>query len=311
MTKPPTNFAASARARLLNIAKARKGEFQLTLQRYVAERFLYRLGVSPHRDRFVLKGAMLFVLWDAASARSTRDLDLAGFWGNDADSLAAAFREICAIPCPRDGLDFAIDTLELTPIRDANEYHGFRLLLDVRLAGAVIRFQVDVGFGDAIVPPPIDVVYPALLDTEAPRVRAYPREAVVAEKLHAMVSLGEANTRFKDFFDVWTLSSRFSFEGERLSAAIQATFSRRKTGTSSTRPEALAPAFYAEPVRGEQWLSVSEAHEARKRPSGFRGGGERVMSFLGAPWDALGAASEFAREWPAGGPWENGEDVTS
>lgn len=135
MTKPPTDFAASARARLLNLTKARKADFQLTLQRYVAERFLYRLGASPHRDNFVLKGAMLFVLWDQTSARSTRDLDLAGFWTNDAETLAAVIREICAVGCPRDGLEFATDTLQLAPIRDANEYHGFRLHMDVRLAG--------------------------------------------------------------------------------------------------------------------------------------------------------------------------------
>lgn len=173
MTKPITNFAASVRSRLLDETRRRKGDFQLTLQRYVAERFLYRLGASPHRERFVLKGAMLFVLWDRAAIRPTRDLDLAG-WTGDAASLEVAFREICKVASPHDGLDFALDTLEIAPIRDAAEYHGFRLNLDVRLGDAVIPFQVDVGFGDAIVPAPIDVEYPVMLDGEAPRVRAYP-----------------------------------------------------------------------------------------------------------------------------------------
>ncbi len=303
MTRPLTNFGASVRARLLNLTRTRKGDFQLTLQRYVAERFLYRLGVSPHRDRFVLKGAMLFVLWDEAVLRPTRDLDLAGFWANDADSLGEAFREICAASCPSDGLEFAIETLDISPIRDAAEYHGFRLNLHVRLAGAVIPFQVDVGFGDMIVPEPIDVVYPVLLDGEAPRVRAYPREAALAEKLHAMVSLGEANSRFKDFFDVWVLSSRFSFGGERISAAIQATFSRRKAMTFSPWPEALSPAFYAEPGRSDQWMRYLKRTKLTDAPSDFAAVGERVIAFLAPPLRAVANAASFGPAWPPGGPW--------
>ncbi len=303
MTRPLTNFGASVRARLLNLTRTRKGDFQLTLQRYVAERFLYRLGVSPHRDRFVLKGAMLFVLWDEAVVRPTRDLDLAGFWANDADSLGEAFREICAASCPSDGLEFAIETLDISPIRDAAEYHGIRLNLHVRLAGAVIPFQVDVGFGDAIVPEPIDVVYPVLLDGEAPRVRAYPREAALAEKLHAMVSLGEANSRFKDFFDVWVLCSRFSFGGERISAAIEATFSRRKTMTFSPWPEALSPAFYAEPGRSDQWIRYLKRTKLTDAPSDFAAVGERVIAFLAPPLRAVANAASFGPAWPPGGPW--------
>ncbi len=140
---------------------------------------------------------MLFVLWDAIALRPTRDLDLAGYWANDAESLEAVFRETCQVPYPRDGLEFVLETLELTPIRDAAEYHGFRITLDVRLAGAVIPFQVDVGFGDVIVPGPMDVVYPVLLDGASPHIRAYPREVVIAEKLHAMVVLADANSRFQ------------------------------------------------------------------------------------------------------------------
>lgn len=306
MTKSPTNMGASARARLLSLTKTRKGEFQHTLQRYVAERFLYRLGVSPHRARFVLKGAMLFVLWDEATARPTRDLDLAGYWTNDADSLAAAFREICAVSYPHDGLEFAIDTIEIAPIRDATEYHGFRLRIDVRLAGAVVPFQVDVGFGDAIFPEPIDVVYPVLLDTEAPRVRAYPREAVVAEKLHAMVSLGEANSRFKDFFDVWAISSRFAFEGERLSAAFRATFSRRKTAKSSPQPVALSGAFYAEPGRSDQWTRYRTRTKLTSAPADFTVVGARLIGFLTPPWNAIDATSNLGMHWPPGGPWRTG-----
>lgn len=303
MTKPVTNFAASVRARLLDVTQRRKGDFQLTLQRYAAERFLYRLGASLHRDRFVLKGAMLFALWDEMTIRPTKDLDLAGYWANDAASLAASFREICSLPCPRDGLDFALDTLEVAPIRDAAEYHGFRLNLDVRLAGAIIPFQVDVGFGDAIVPDPIEVVYPVLLDAEAPHVRAYPREAVVAEKLHAMVSLAEANSRFKDFFDVHALSSRFAFTGQTLAAAISATFSRRRSATFSPWPVALAPGFYADRPRNAQWARYLQRSKLLEAPADFTRVGELITAFLDAPARAASNGESFTSSWAPGGPW--------
>ncbi len=138
MTKPVTNLAASARARLLESTRRRQGDFQLTLQRYAIERFLFRLGSSAHRERFVLKGAMLFVLWSDETLRPTRDLDLAGYWANDAESLAAAFRDICSVPCPADGIEFLLSTMEVDPIREAARYHGFRIRMNARLAGAVI-----------------------------------------------------------------------------------------------------------------------------------------------------------------------------
>lgn len=303
MTKPVTNFAASVRARLLDVTRRRRGDFQFTLQRYAAERFLYRLGASLYRDRFVLKGAMLFVLWDEMAIRPTRDLDLAGYWANDAASLEASFREICSLPCPHDGLDFALETLEVTPIRDAAEHHGFRLSLNVRLAGAVIPFQVDVGFGDAIVPDPIEVVYPVLLDAEAPHVRAYPREAVVAEKLHAMVSLAEANSRFKDFFDVHALSSRFAFTGQTLTAAISATFSRRRSATFSPWPVALTPGFYADSPRSDQWVRYLQRSKVAEASADFTRVGELIMAFLGAPARAASNGESFASSWAPGGPW--------
>jgi hypothetical protein len=303
MTKPITNFAASVRARLLEETRRRKGDFQLTLQRYVAERFLYRLGASSHRDRFVLKGAMLFVLWDQAAIRPTRDLDLAGYWNNDAASLEVAFRQICKVPSPQDGLDFALDTLQVAPIRDLAEYHGFRLNLDVRLGDAVIPFQIDVGFGDAIVPPPLDVEYPVMLGGDVPHVRAYPREAVIAEKLHAMVVHAEANSRYKDFFDVVALSGRFAFAGQTLVDAIKATFARRSSATFEPWPVALTSAFYADGSRSQHWGHFLKRSKLMEAPADFSLAGERVIAFLEAPVRAASVAESYARNWQPGGPW--------
>jgi hypothetical protein len=303
MTRPTTNIGASVRERLLNLARQRKTDFQLTLQRYAVERFVYRLGVSPHRNRFVLKGAMLFVLWDDTILRPTRDLDLAGYWANDAESLEATFREICLVPYPGDGIEFAMETLAITPIRETLEYHGFRLRIDVRLAGAVIPLQVDVGFGDAIVPEPLDVNYPVLLDAAAPWIRAYPREAVLAEKLHAMVIHGEANSRFKDFFDVWVLSSRFSFAGATVAAAIRATFSRRDSTSFTPWPVALSPAFYSDSRRSDSWARYLQRSRLIDAPPEFDKVGERVIGFLGPAFRAAASASGFESTWGAGGPW--------
>ena len=303
MTKTVTNFAASVHARLLAVNHQRKADFHLTLQRYVAERFLYRLGLSPYRDRFVLKGAMLFVLWEDDAARSTKDLDLAGYVDNDADAIGRAFREVASIPSPQDGLDFALDTLEITPIRDAAEYHGFRLNLDVLLGKAVVPFQVDVGFGDLIVPAPADVTYPVLLDGEPPHVRAYPREAVVAEKLHAMAHYGGANSRYKDFFDVDRLSTRFDFDGTTLSASITATFSRRDSASLATWPVALTTSFYADEGRSDQWRRYLIRMKLLEISTDFTTIGSRVIAFLESPVQAVSNGEPFAAGWPAGGPW--------
>lgn len=303
MTKPVTNFPASARARLLEQTKKRKGDFQLTLQRYVAERFLYRMGASAFRDRFVLKGAMLFFLWDPMIIRPTRDLDLAGYWENDAPSLKAAFLEICSFPYPRDGLEFDFESISIEPIRDGAEYHGFRIRVNAILAAAVIPFQVDVGFGDAIVPAPVEIIYPVLLDMDAPRIRAYPREAAIAEKLHAMVSLAGANSRYKDFYDVLILSERFAFEGALLAASVSATFSRRRSLGFAPWPVALTPAFYSETARADQWLRYLNRSKLMDAPQEFAEAGERVIAFLQPPARAVASGEAFESHWNPGGPW--------
>ncbi len=304
MKKPITNVSASVRARLLNESKRRQADFQHVLQRYAAERFLYRLGASSYRDRFVLKGAMLFVLWDEEVYRPTRDVDLASFWSNDEVMLKDALKEIFAITCPEDGIGFAEETLTIEPIRDQTESKGFRLRLNARLEAAVLKFQVDVGFGDAIVPFPEDARYPVLLDAPAPWIRVYPREAVLAEKLHAMVTLGLANSRFKDFYDVHVLSERFAFAGESLSAAISATFRRRAMVPLLERPVALTPAFYQDEARALQWRRYLERGRFKDAPTDFAVVGESIQVFLGPPLRAVMESRVFVGVWPAGGPWQ-------
>ena len=304
MTKPPTNIAASILARLLAGAKTRGEDFNLVLQRYAAERFLYRLGESQHREKFVLKGAMLFALWGGSMYRATRDLDLTGYGQDEIQWLIDAVREICITPCPADGLTFKPDTVEAEPIREESDYGGFRVHLSTLLDSAQIRLQVDVGFGNAIVPGAQDEEYPTLLNGPPPLIRAYPREAVVAEKLHAMVILGSTTSRWKDFYDLHMLSRLFHFAGNTLMQSMAATFERRKTAIPEALPVALTPAFFAEENRAAQWRAYLERNGLPGAPADFALVGERLRVFLGDPLRALVEQERFNKNWQPEGPWQ-------
>jgi predicted nucleotidyltransferase component of viral defense system len=303
MKRPPRNLAASLHRRLLNGAHERGEDPQFVLQRYAAERFLYRLGLSKHRDQFVLKGAMLFSLWGGSVYRPTRDLDFTGYGSNEIAAVLASIRDICAVVVPDDGMSFDATTLRGEPIREEVEYGGVRIVFEARLGSAQVRMQVDVGFGNAIEPRAVEADYPALLDAPPPRIRAYPHEAVVAEKLHAMVVLDERNSRYKDFYDLYVLSRQFSFDGHILAGAIRATFERRSTSIDAAVPAALAPRFYSDAPRAEQWRAYLTRNALPGAPADFGAVGEDLLAFLMPPWRALVEGSEFTGAWPAAGPW--------
>lgn len=248
----PKNVAVSVRQRLLNHARETKSNFDEILRRFAIERLLFRLGRSKYRERFVLKGATLFTLWGGGPHRPTQDLDLLGYGANDFDELERVFREVVLLP-EDDGLVFLADTVKADRIREDQEYEGVRITLIAILAGARIPMQVDVGFGDAVYPSPLVEVLPTLLPMDAPRLRAYPRETVIAEKLQAIVLLGEANTRLKDYYDLWFLATHYSFSGEVLATAICSTFERRRTALPTGTPSGLTPSFCELPGKKTQW----------------------------------------------------------
>jgi predicted nucleotidyltransferase component of viral defense system len=248
----PRNIGASVRARLLNLARQKGQALDLLLTRYAIERLLYRLSISPHRDRFALKGAILLTTWFDDPHRPTRDLDLLGQGDPAPDQMLATFREICAIGLD-DGIAFDVEGLRVELIRESLAYGGLRLRTTAQLAGARIPVVIDIGFGDATEPGLEEVELPVLLDLCQPKLRAYARETVIAEKFHAMVALGLANSRMKDFYDVWALSHAHAFDDDRLARAIAATFERRKTALPSEAPEALTATFANEPAKRQQW----------------------------------------------------------
>lgn len=228
MNRPqPTNLPASVHQRLLNLSQTRGEDFNFLLARYVIERLLYRLSHSAYADSFVLKGALLFLIWAVPVHRPTRDIDLLGYGDSSTQQLEHIFREICLVDVVADGVTFDPATIQVRPIREEQMHGGQRITLTAYLGRARIPVQVDVGFGDTIVPAAIATSYPALLDFPAPKIQVYPRESVVAEKLHAMVALDMSNSRMKDFFDVWILARLFAFDGAILVRAFQATFEQQ------------------------------------------------------------------------------------
>jgi len=254
MPKPKRNMGASVRRRLINIASERNQPFERLLTRFVHERLLYRLCMTKHRDRFLLKGAMLMMTWFDDPFRPTRDLDLLGTGDSDPDAVIKVFQEVCAVQ-QDDGVEFDVGALKIDRIREETEYGGLRIKTTATIDGAKVRVAIDIGFGDAVEPAAIETELPVLLDLPPPRLRVYPRETVIAEKFQAMVMLGGANSRMKDLYDIWVLSRTFDFKGDSLARAIAATFARRKTEIPTERPDALTRAFAEDPAKIQQWNS--------------------------------------------------------
>ncbi len=260
------NVGASIRARLLNKAKAEKLDFNLLLTRYSLERMLYRLSISSHHDQFLLKGALLFDLWFDVPHRPTRDADLLGFGSPEISHLENVFREICRVEVA-DGVVFDPNSVKGAEIRKAANYAGVRITLVGLLDSARCPVQIDVGFGDAVVPGPDSVSYPIILSgLPEPQLRAYPRYTVVAEKLEALTSLGMLNSRMKDFFDLWVLAKHSDFDGALLTQAVTATFERRRTAFPEGIPVGLSDEFVQDEQKNKQWLAFLRKNALEPMP---------------------------------------------
>ena len=301
------NFAASVHQRLLNHAREIGMDFNVLLQQYAGERFLFRLGASSQVDRFTLKGAALFRVWAAGDLRPTRDINFLGEEVEDDASLRAAIKAICDVPCPEDGVVFDPGTIRIDTIRGEQVNGGLRVRIHGRLGQARLSLQVDIGFGDVITPRREEQDYPTLLDQPAPRIWTYPRETLVAEKLVAMVQLGPKNSRVKDLWDVACLARRFAFDGETLRTSIAGTFCRRRTAFGRERPEALLPSFYEDTIRARRWTDLRrQVGVGPAGPASLKDVGEELRHFLGPVYDSLIEGRPFTKVWPSGGPWQPG-----
>ena len=301
MKSTPGNMAASVRDRLKVLARTRGENFDLMLVRYGIERLLYRLSRSPWEKNYVLKGAMLFTVWAGALHRETRDLDLMGFGDSSVGSLVENFRAICAVAVPDDGLVF-VDVRGET-IQALQDYGGARLTVLAKLTTARITIQVDVAFGNRITPRARRIEFPVLLDFPAPRLRAYPVETVVAEKLQAMVDLGLRNGRLKDYFDLWHLGRTVRFDGSLLVQAVRATFIQRKTPIPLNEPAGLTSRFYDDAARETQWRAFLRKVGDGNSDTALSDVVKFLRLFLLPLLKAAGAEAPFPKVWEPGGPW--------
>ena len=299
----PHNLAASVRQRLFNRAQDRREDFGLVLTKYGLERFLYRLSQSIHHDQFVLKGALLFEYWTHRPYRPTRDLDLSGQGDNSIARIKKIFGDVIAQTVEDDGLVFDPASIQITKIKAEQEYEGLRVNFLARLERARISLQVDIGFGDAIVPAPQEIEYPGILDFPKATLRAYPRETVVAEKFEALVKLGMVNTRMKDFYDLWTLALEFEFSGPLLCKAIEATFAKRNTELPATVPLALTEDFFGDSKKTKQWSAFVGKSGLNFQYAEFASIIVVLKKFLLPPLKAIRESKPFEMHWAKNGPW--------
>ncbi|HAU0968303.1 TPA: nucleotidyl transferase AbiEii/AbiGii toxin family protein [Legionella pneumophila] len=263
MTK---NIGESVRARLKNIAVKEGSDFNAVLTRYGLERLLYRIGESEYSKQFLLKGALLFNLWYDMPHRPTKDIDLLGFGDNDLAYIKQTFSEICSISAD-DGISFLSESVTADTIKKDGGYTGARVELFGELAKAKIKIQVDIGYGDAVTPGPIDAHYPVLLsELAAPKIRTYPIYTVIAEKLHAIALLGMANSRLKDYLDLYVLLSNEQIDNQILAKAIQATFTRRGMALPEALPIGLTDEFANDPSRELMWRAFLRKNELEQKP---------------------------------------------
>jgi predicted nucleotidyltransferase component of viral defense system len=297
------DMAASVHQRLLDKSRQTGRPFNELLQYYAMERFLYRLSKSVHAEKFVLKGALMLTVWKAPVSRPTRDMDFLGRLDNSLESVAAVMREVCSTEVEPDGLAFDPTSIEAERIAENADYEGVRVLFQGHLGNARTNMQVDVAFGDVVVPGAMTIEYPTIIEMPPPVLTGYSMESTIAEKFEAMVKLGIFNSRMKDFFDIWLLSRRFSFSGEILASAISRTFETRGTDIS-LYPSAFSAAFLTDDSKSKQWQAFVRRTAVTGAPSGFSSVVEQTSGFLGPPAQALVEEVAFTKSWRAGGPWQ-------
>ena len=303
--KPIKNIAASVHRRLLNLARQSGRPFNELAQYYALERWLYRLARSEYRHQFVLKGALMLLVWKLPVTRPTRDIDLLGRVSNDLEAVRGIIASICQVPAEDDGMTFDARTVATARIAEDADYVGVRATFDAALGNARLPMQIDIGFSDIITPGPAAIVYPAILGYPPPELYAYNRETAIAEKFEAMVKLGELNSRMKDFFDVWTLSRTGTFQGAELAQAVTQTFARRGTPLVAD-PVCFTDAFARSTAKTLQWQAFVRRGRFAEPVDGFADVVNSVADFLRPVSAALVTGNPWTLIWQAGAPWVPG-----
>jgi hypothetical protein len=303
MAKSVKNIAASVHQRLLNKAKGSSRPFNELLQYFAIERFIYRLSKSPHADEFILKGALMFSAWFGSASRPTMDIDLLGTIDNRLEVISAAMKDACLMDVEADGISFNAETIEALRITEDAEYEGVRVRVHGSLSNARVSIQIDIGFGDVIVPHARSVLYPVILDFPAPELKGYTMESTIAEKFQAMVKLGVLNSRMKDFYDIWVLSRTFDFQGNILAEAVEKTFEKRKTPVT-LHAALFDPSFGKDGDKNIQWQSFIRKTKLLNAPESFEKVIGAVTLFLEPLAASIVERRAFNNNWIAPGPWQ-------
>ncbi|WP_346206664.1 nucleotidyl transferase AbiEii/AbiGii toxin family protein [Caldifermentibacillus hisashii] len=290
------NIPASVRERLKNIAKQSGKTFDLILLLYFQERLLYRLSISNYRDKFVLKGGLFLFSLTQFKSRPTKDIDfLAKQISNDIQYIKAAFESICALTVEEDGVEFDVNGITAERIKEDADYEGVRIKIPASLGRMKKQLQLDIGFGDVIIPKPRDIQYPTLLNMKPPEIRVYSTDSVIAEKFEAMISLSVANSRMKDFYDIFTLLSTENFDGRVLWEAIFETFQRRRTNLEKEHP-VFSPSFAEDEIRIKQWKAFLQ-RTGIKEDLQFPFVMEKIRDFLFPVYDSILKEDEYWKMW--------------
>lgn len=287
--------AASIKARLNNRARAGKKTFQEVLIAYALERSIYRLSVSEYAEHFILKGGVfLYALFECEFARATSDIDLlAKNISNDITEIERVFEKIFSIEC-EDAIRYDLETLKVKSITEFKEYHGVNVSIFAYLDRTRIPVSVDIGFGDIVCPDKVKMVFPALLDMEQPEIYAYSISSVIAEKFEAIVSLGDANSRYKDFYDIYMLAGRYDIDGMELSESMRETFAHRGTGFEDMY--ALTDAFSESKIHQSRWRAFLNKKKAMVNVE-FKTVIVLLRTFLLPVVDSIVEGREYLLKW--------------
>lgn len=244
--------AISVKDRLKNQAVASGKTFQEILTMYGLERTIYRLSVSEYMERFTLKGGIfLYALFERDFARVTRDIDLlANKISNNVDDMKKVFEKVFSIECD-DALRYDLDSLEVDAITEFKDYHGVNVFVMAYLDRTKVPVSIDIGFGDIVYPGRVKMEFPILLDMEVPEIYVYSISSVISEKFEAIVSLGDANSRYKDYYDIYLLADRYDLDGSELKEAVKETFEHRQTGYDDIY--VFTEAFLTSVLHKERW----------------------------------------------------------
>jgi hypothetical protein len=288
---------------MLRKAAQGSGErFNDMLQHFALERFLHRLAMSPYRDRFTLKGALMLRVWQVSKLRPTRDIDLLGHMPNDSERVALAMRCICETAVEPDGMTFDPSSVSIGPIGTAAEYEGLRVKCGGRLGRARLPVRIDIAFGDRVTPGPVQVDYPSLIGLPVSPLAAYTPETAIAEKLHVMLDRGRLNSRLKDFFDVWALTRAREFDGRLITSAVRRTCERREMVITAAH-EAFSPQLLRDPRKDAQWAALRGRIGGAGIPETFAEVREVVAAFANPVLASIAEGRDLVQHWPPGGPW--------